>query len=178
MGPTENREELSPFSTPPPASDTPLRGAPASTRAGSIPGTRALLPDHPTPNKDTLWGQVGVGPLRPHPSTEGQMGGRRPQMLPCLFSIHPGTQNRLIHPWACSGLHPILLQLYEVAKASERPKQQVPELISHLNHSLNLTLSHWPTSENLSHFSKDPNTFLQPWVWRSWRTSGLNEGPS
>lgn len=60
-------------------------------------------------------------------------------MLPCLFSIHPRTQNRLIHPWACSGLHPILLQLYEVAKASERPKQQVPELISHLNHSLNLT---------------------------------------
>lgn len=89
--------------------EIPLRGAPASARAGSIPGTRALLPDHPTPNKDTLWDQVGVGPLRPHPSTEGQMGGRRPQMLPCLFSIHPGTQNRLIHPWACSGLHPILL---------------------------------------------------------------------
>lgn len=162
MGPIENRKEFSPFSTTPPPSDTPLRDALASTRAGSIPGTRALLPDHPTPNKGTLWGQISVGPLTPHPSTEGQMGGRRPQMLPFLFSIHPGTQNRLIHPCACSGLHPILLQLYGVAKASERPKQQVPDLISHLEHFPNLTLSHSSTSKNLSCSPKIPIPSCSP----------------
>lgn len=163
MGPTENREGLL-LSTP-----THL------THPTGMP--RGLLPDPPTPNKDTYWGGAGQGGTTQTPAfhRDPDGGEETPTCLPGapLPVLHPPrTQGGLIHPRAPLGC---TLFSSSCGRWSRPAGDQSSSCRSRSPTGVTLPTPLCHTSKNLSKgslhltkvlcFSKAPSTLVRPWFW-------------